>query len=87
MSTSYHFDHLPSNVLTLSGYDIFQFIRTTLGESEANFLNKILVKTTSSFILIENLLDIFNQDIDDEELINDAKVFGKMLSCIAWSFQ
>ena len=68
MSTSYHFDHLPSNVLTLSGYDVFQFIRTTLGEPEANFLNKILVKTTSSFILIENPLDIFNQDIDDEEL-------------------
>ncbi|CAF3390226.1 unnamed protein product [Rotaria sp. Silwood1] len=39
-----------------------------LSEPEANFLNKISVKTTSSFILIENSLDIFNQDIDDEEL-------------------
>ncbi|CAF1469017.1 unnamed protein product [Rotaria sordida] len=68
MSISYHFDHLPSNVLTLSGYDFFQFIRNTLGEPEANFLNKISVKTTSSFILIENPLDIFNEDIDDEEL-------------------
>ncbi|CAF3387997.1 unnamed protein product [Rotaria sp. Silwood1] len=68
ISISYHFDHLSPNVLTLSGYDFFQFIRTTLGEPEANFLNKISVKTTSSFILIENSLDIFNQDIDDEEL-------------------
>ena len=68
MLISYHVDHLPPNVLMLSGYDLFQFIRTTLGEPEAKFLNKILVKTVSSFILIENPLDVFNQDIDDEEL-------------------
>ncbi|CAF1304645.1 unnamed protein product [Rotaria magnacalcarata] len=68
MSISYHLDQLPSNVLSLSGYDFFQFIRTTLGEPEAKLLNKISVKTTSSLLLIEDPLDIFNQDIDDEEL-------------------
>lgn len=68
MPISYHLDQLPSNVLSLSGYDFFQFIRTTLGEPEAKLLNKISVKTTLSLLLIEDLLDIFNQDIDDEEL-------------------
>lgn len=68
MSTSIPIDYLPPNVLTLSGYDFFQFIRTTLGEPEANLLLKIAVKTTSSFILIDDPLDIFYQDVDDEEL-------------------
>ncbi|CAF3522955.1 unnamed protein product [Rotaria socialis] len=68
MSLSFQFDYLPSNVLTLSGYDFFQFIRNTLGEPEANLLCKISVRTTSSFLLIENPLDIFNEDIEDEEL-------------------
>lgn len=37
MSTSFTFDYyLPANVLTLTGYDFFQFIKTTLGEPEAN---------------------------------------------------
>ncbi|CAF3030287.1 unnamed protein product, partial [Rotaria sp. Silwood2] len=68
MSISYHFDSLPLNVLTLSGYEFFQFIKTILGESEAKLLNKIAVRTTSSLIMIEDPLDIFNQDIEDEEL-------------------
>ncbi|CAF2821585.1 unnamed protein product [Rotaria sp. Silwood2] len=68
MPISYHFDHLPSNVLSLPGYDFFQFIRTILGEPEAKLLNKISVKITSSLLLIEDPLYIFNQDIDDEEL-------------------
>ncbi|CAF4653297.1 unnamed protein product [Rotaria sp. Silwood2] len=68
MSFSYQFDCLPSNILTLSGYDFFQFIKNTLGEPEVNLLSKISVKTTSSFLLIENPLDIFNEDIEDEEL-------------------
>ncbi|CAF3749381.1 unnamed protein product [Rotaria sp. Silwood1] len=68
MSFSYQFDYLPSNILTLSGYDFFQFIKSTLGEPKANSLFKISVKTTSSFLLIENPLDILNEDIEDEEL-------------------
>lgn len=68
MSTSTSFDFLPTNVLTLAGYDFFQFIKNTLGEPEANLLSKIAVKTTFSFILIEDPLDIFYQDVDDQEL-------------------
>ncbi|CAF2821641.1 unnamed protein product [Rotaria sp. Silwood2] len=68
MPISYHFDSLPLNVLTLSGYEFFQFIKTILGESEAKLLIKIAVRTTSSLITIEDPLDIFNQDIEDEEL-------------------
>lgn len=68
MSISYHFDDLPSNVLSLSGYDFFQFIRSILGEPESKLLNKLSVKTTFSLLNIEDPLDIFNQDIDDEEL-------------------
>lgn len=68
MSFSFQFDYLPSNVLSLSGYDFFEFIRNTLGEPEANLLCKISVKTTYSFLLIENPLDIFNEDVEDEEL-------------------
>ncbi|CAF3688349.1 unnamed protein product [Rotaria sp. Silwood1] len=68
MSFSYQFDYLPSNILTLSGDDFFQFIKSTLGEPKANSLFKISVKTTSSFLLIENPLDILNEDIEDEEL-------------------
>lgn len=68
MSVSLQFDYLPSNVLALSGYDFFQFIRNTLGEPEANLLCKISVRTTSSLLLVENPLDIFNEDIEDEEL-------------------
>ena len=59
---------LPPNVLTLSAYHFPQFIRNTLGELEANLLRKISVKTTSSLLLVENPLDIFNKDIEDEEL-------------------
>ncbi|UJR07006.1 hypothetical protein I4U23_011295 [Adineta vaga] len=68
MPTSYDFDYLPENVLALSGYDFFQFIKSTLGEPEANLLQKISVKTTSSLLLTENPFDIFNCDIDDDEL-------------------
>ncbi|CAF3915053.1 unnamed protein product [Rotaria magnacalcarata] len=68
MSTSFNFDYLPEDVLTLSGYDFFQFIKTTLGEPEANLLNKISVKSTTSLIQTEDPFDIFNYDIDDEDL-------------------
>ncbi len=37
-------------------------------EAEANLLNKISVKTASSLLLTEDSLDIFNYDIEDEEL-------------------
>ena len=65
---SLHFDYLPSDVLSFSGYDFFQFIKNTLGEPESQLLCKIAVKTTSSFLLLDDPLDIFNQDIDDQEL-------------------
>ncbi|CAF3380935.1 unnamed protein product [Rotaria sp. Silwood2] len=68
MSISYQFDYLPSNVLTLSNYDFFQFIKNTLGETEVRLSAKLSVRTTSSFILIDNPLDVFNEDIEDEEL-------------------
>jgi hypothetical protein len=68
MSISYNFDYLPDSVLTLSGYDFNQFMKNTLGEPEAALLNKISVQTTSSFLITEDPLDIFNYDIDDEEL-------------------
>lgn len=68
MSTYYNLDHLPDSVLALSGYDFYQFVRNTLGEPEADLLKKISIQTTSSFLLIEDPLEIFNHDIDDEEL-------------------
>jgi hypothetical protein len=68
MSISRNFDYLPANVLALSGYDFFQFIKTTLGEPEANLLNKISVKTTSGFLLIDDPLEILKYDIEDAEL-------------------
>lgn len=69
MSTSFTFDYyLPANVLTLTGYDFFQFIKTTLGEPEANLWKKISVKSTSSLLLTEDPFDIFNCEIEDDEL-------------------
>ncbi|CAF1305606.1 unnamed protein product [Rotaria sordida] len=68
MSTSFSFDYLPADVLSLSGYDFFLLIKTVLGEPEANLLNKISIKSTTSLIQTEDPLDIFNYDIDDEEL-------------------
>ncbi|CAF3347154.1 unnamed protein product [Rotaria sp. Silwood2] len=68
MSTSFNFDYLPADVLYLSGYDFFQFIKTVLGEPEANLLDKISIKSTKCLIQTEDPLDIFNYDIDDEEL-------------------
>lgn len=68
MTSSSHLNFLPANILSLSGYDFFQFIKNTLGEPEANLLAKISVKTTTSLILIDNPLDIFNHDVDDDEL-------------------
>ncbi|CAF1553527.1 unnamed protein product, partial [Rotaria sordida] len=41
---------------------------TVLGEPEAKLLNKISIKSTTSLIQTEDPLDIFNYDIDDEEL-------------------
>ena len=70
MSSSHIFDSLPKEILTLSGYEFFQFIKNTLGEPEAHLLNKISVKSTSSFLLTEDPLDIFNYDVEDEELEN-----------------
>ncbi len=61
-------DYLPESALTLSGYDFNQFIRNTLGEPEADLLNKISIQTTSSFLMTEDPLDIFNCDIEDKEL-------------------
>ena len=68
MASSFTFNHLPSDVLTLSGYDFFQFIKSTLGELEANLLKKISVRATSSLLVIEDPLDVFNYNIDDDEL-------------------
>ena len=68
MSSSFAYNHLPSDVLTLSGYDFFQFIKSTLGESEANLLKKISVRAMSSLLVIEDPLDVFNYNIDDDEL-------------------
>ena len=70
MSSSHIFDSLPKEILTLSGYEFFQFIKNTLGEPEAHLLNKTSVKSTSSFLLTEDPLDIFNYDVEDEELEN-----------------
>jgi hypothetical protein len=58
MTTSYSFDHLPANVLVLSGSDFFQFIKRTLGESEAKLLKKVSINSTSSFLLNQDPLDI-----------------------------
>ena len=68
MSSSFTYNHLPSDVLTLSGYDFFQFIKSTLGEPEANLLKKISVRAMSSLLVIEDPLDVFNYNIDDDEL-------------------
>jgi hypothetical protein len=68
MSISYNFGYLPDSVLTLSGYDFSQFIKNTLDEAEAELLNKISIQTTSSFLSIEDPLEIFNYDIEDDEL-------------------
>lgn len=68
MSNSLNIDHLPAKVLSFSGYEFFQFIKTTLGEPEADLLNKISIKTTTSFLTVEDPLDIFNFDTDDEDL-------------------
>ncbi len=68
MSISYNFGYLPDSVLTLSGYDFSQFIKNTLDEAEAKLLNKISIQTTSSFLSIEDPLEIFNYDIEDDEL-------------------
>ena len=43
MTTSHSFDSLPSKVLTFTGHDFYQLIKGTLGEPEANLLNKISV--------------------------------------------
>ena len=68
ISSSFAFNPLPTDVLTLSGYDFFQFIKCTLGEHEANLLKKISVRATSSLLVMEDPLDIFNYNIDDDEL-------------------
>ena len=68
MLTSNNFDHLPAKVLALTGYDFLQFIRNTLGEHEANLLNKIAVKNTLTFLATDDPLDILNYDIEDEDL-------------------
>lgn len=68
MTTSFDYDYLPINVLTLTGYDFFHFIKVTLGDPEANLLKKISVKSTSSLLLTEDPFDIFNCEIEDEEL-------------------
>ena len=68
MSSSFTSNHLPTDVLTLSGYDFFQFIKSTLGELKANLLKKISVRATSSLLIIEDPLDVFNYNIEDDEL-------------------
>ncbi|CAF2167134.1 unnamed protein product [Rotaria magnacalcarata] len=68
MSTSYTFDYLPIEVLQLRGYDFFQFIKSTLGEPEAHLLNKVAVKSISALLITEDPLDIFNYDVEDDEL-------------------
>ncbi|CAF2064635.1 unnamed protein product [Rotaria magnacalcarata] len=70
MSTSYTFDYLPIEVLQLRGYDFFQFIKSTLGEPEAHLLNKVAVKSISALLITEDPLDIFNYDVEDDELEN-----------------
>ena len=68
MTTSHSFDYLPANVLAFSGYEFFQFIKSTLGEPEAKLLKKLSINTTLSFLINQDPLDIFNFDIEDEEL-------------------
>ena len=68
MSTSRNYDNLPIKVLSLSGYEFFQFIKSTLGEPEADLLNKISIRTTMSFLALNDPLDIFNHEIEDEDL-------------------
>ena len=68
MSTFRSFDYLPPKVLTFTGHDFYQFMKSTLGEPEANLLNKISIKSTSSFLATEDPLEIFKYDIVDEDL-------------------
>lgn len=68
MSTSLNFDHLPAKILSFNGYEFFQYIKTTLGEPEADLLNKISIKTTASFLAVEDPLEIFNFETEDEDL-------------------
>ena len=68
MPTSNTFDYLPLKVLTFTGQEFYQFIKITLGEPEANLLDKISVKSTSSFLNTEDPLEIFRYDIDDDGL-------------------
>ena len=68
MSTSFNFDYLPADAFSLSGYDFLKLIKTVLGKPEARLLNKILIKSATCLIQTEDPLDIFNYDIDDEEL-------------------
>ncbi|CAF1534019.1 unnamed protein product [Adineta steineri] len=68
MPISRTLDYLPLNVLTLCGQEFFQFTKKILGEPEAKLLLKISVKSTSSLLLIEDPLNVFNEDIDDHEL-------------------
>lgn len=70
MSISYNICSLPDSVLTLSGYDFDQFIRNILGDAEADLLKKMSIQTVSSFLTVEDPLEIFNHDIDDQELEN-----------------
>lgn len=85
MSISHNFDYLPSKVLTFTGHEFYQLIKGTLGEPEANLLNKISVKSTSSFLAIEDPLEIFKYDIVDQDLeqLQDQLCFklknGKLL--------
>ena len=64
MWTSYKIDYPPENVLSLSGYEFSTFSKAILRKPEADILEIISVKTTSSFLLTENLLDIFNYEVD-----------------------
>ena len=68
MSTSYNICCLPDSVLTLSGYDFDQLIRNILGDPEADLLKKMSIQTTASFLSIEDPLEIFNHEIDDEDV-------------------
>ena len=53
MATFCDVDYLPVNVLTLSGYDFYQFSKTTLGEPEANLLKKYLLKQQRRYYLLK----------------------------------
>ena len=68
MTTPRSFDYLPSTVLTFTGHDFYEFIKSMLGEPEANLLNKISIKSTSSFLATEDPFEIFKYDIVDDDL-------------------